>query len=77
MDRWRRLCIDMTDDGTIVGASVEYFSERRSERLAVAVMARSALRGLTRDEVVDRLEALGWPNPHLPLNWHLVGGEPD
>ena len=74
MARWRRLCIDVTDDGSIVGASVEYFSERKSERVAVAVMARSAFRGHTRQDLIEELEQLHWPQPGLPFNWHMVGG---
>jgi len=74
MARWRRLCVDVTDDGAVIGASVEYYSDVRAERMAVAVLAPSELRGDNRGDVIDRLALLDWPQPELPLNWRIVDG---
>lgn len=74
MARWRRLCVDVTDEGAVIGASVEYYSDVRAERMAVAVLAPSELTGQTREQVLRRLETLSWPQPGLPLNWRVVDG---
>ena len=65
--RWRRLCIDVDDDGRCLGGSVEFYSDRKVDPETVAVLGRSAWSGRTPSELLDAELALGWFQEALPF----------
>ena len=63
---FRRLCIDVDHDGTVIGASVEFFSDQRVERTDVLVMEPGWVDGLSPAEALDGVLRDGWIQPPLP-----------
>lgn len=67
---WRRLCIDVENDGTVVGASVEFWSDRDGNRELVMVLEDTFWADLPLPELVLKLQADGWRQPPL---WGVDG----
>jgi len=70
--RFRRLCVDVEDDGLVVGCSVEFHPEFPPGFSAVWVGAPADYAGGTVSEIVEDLLARGWHQPTLPF----VGRDP-
>lgn len=70
--RWRRLCVDVDDDGTVLGASIEHFEDRTIGPDAVVVLEGAFWRGKTPEAVLQKELDLGWPQPGLPFSMGLV-----
>lgn len=64
---WRRLCIDVDADGTIIGGSVEIYSDEQLTRDAVLVMEPGWADAHTLVTAVQDLEANGWLQPPLRI----------
>ena len=64
---WRRLCVDVDEDGAILGASVEFFSDQKLEQDSVLVMEPGWVDHKTLTEVIVDLEVEGWIQPPLRL----------
>lgn len=60
MARWRRLCIDVDDDLEVLGASIEWYSDRKTGPDEIGVLARSDWNRHTVEEVLEELCAAGW-----------------
>lgn len=64
---WRRLCIDVDDDGTVIGGSVEFYSDRDLHQDSVLVMEPGWADGRTVIDAALSLEVDGWLQPPLRL----------
>jgi hypothetical protein len=67
MARFRRLCVDVEDDGLVVGCSVEFHPEFPPGFEAVWVGAPDDYAGCTIAEVLEDLSHRGWHQPTLPF----------
>jgi hypothetical protein len=63
---FRRLCIDVDHDGTVIGASVEFYSDRTLDMGDLLVMEPGWVDGLDPEQACKRLLADGWIQPPLP-----------
>lgn len=68
--RWRRLCVDVDDDGTVLGASIEHYEDRGVGPDTVVVLARSFWRGKSPQDVLEDEIEVGWPQGSLPFEMH-------
>ena len=57
---WRRLCIDVDHDGTILGASVELYDEATVDRRGILVMEPGWSESHTLESVFAALLHDGW-----------------
>lgn len=64
---WRRLCIDVDVDGTLLGASVEIYSDQKLEKDSVLVMEPGWVDHKTLVQAIEDLEREGWMQPPLRL----------
>lgn len=64
---WRRLCIDVDVDGTLLGASVEIYSDQKHECDSVLVMEPGWVDHKTLVQAIEDLERSGWIQPPLRL----------
>lgn len=64
---FRRLCIDVDADGTLLGASVEFYSDTKLERNYVLVMEPGWVESRTLLEAIVDLEVDGWMSPPLRI----------
>jgi hypothetical protein len=67
MTRFRRVCVDVEDDGLVVGCSVEFHPEFPPGFEAVWVGAPADYAGCSPEEVVTDLVGRGWHQPTLPF----------
>ena len=63
---FRRLCIDVDNLGYVLGASVEFYSERDLHMGDLLVMEPGWTDGLSPEEAFDRLLREGTIQPPLP-----------
>ena len=63
--KWRRLCVDVREDGTVIGGSVEFYNDIKLNAQAVAVLQPSVWRGLDPFELLDLQSRLPWPDGQL------------
>lgn len=65
---WRRLCVDVDVDGTLLGASVEIYSDSQLVKDVVLVMEDGWVEGRTLTEAITSLEETGFLQPPLRLS---------
>lgn len=65
---WRRLCVDVDVDGTLLGASVEIYSDSQLVKDVVLVMEDGWVDHKTLTEAISELEATGFLQPPLRLS---------
>jgi hypothetical protein len=67
--RFRRCCVDVDDTGQVVGASVEFFGDRKVDPEQIAVLARGQWSDRTPAEVLAMEVGVGWYQEALPFDW--------
>lgn len=68
--RWRRLCVDVDDDGQVIGGSIEHYRDTQLDPNCTVVFARQVWFGRSPIELVVAELDLGWPQPELPFVYH-------
>jgi len=63
--RWRRLCVDVTDDGEVIGGSVEFYNDLEYKPTTVFVLARTEWRGKHPVELLEKEMSYEWPDGQL------------
>ena len=63
MTRWRRLCVDVDDEWGVLGASIEYYGDRKVDPDRICVMARSDWSGEDPAAVLQLLLERDWTQP--------------
>ena len=66
---WRRLCVDVDGDGTVVGGSVEIYTDETARADCVLVMEPGWADGLSPDRALELLLRDGWLQPPLPMRF--------
>jgi hypothetical protein len=72
--RWRRLCVDVDNDGTVIGGSVEFYDDAQAGRITKLVVPSRDWERAEPHELLDVLLASTWHQPTLPF---VVKGRPD
>lgn len=66
---WRRLCVDVDSDGSILGASVEFYSDRQSSEDQILVMDEGWVSRHDWSDVITALRDEGWTQLPLWCHW--------
>lgn len=72
--RWRRLCVDVSNENTVIGGSVEFYDDTKRGALAKLVLSRRDWEGAQPHELLETLVTSSWYQPTLPF---VVPGRPD
>lgn len=62
---WRRLCLDLDEDGTLIGASVEFYDDSTVSKNAVLVMEPGWAESRTYEQACADLLTTGTFQPSL------------
>lgn len=72
--RWRRLCVDIDNDGSVIGGSVEFYDDTKRGDIAKIVVPRRDWECAEPHQLFSTLLASSWHQPTLPF---MVEGRPD
>lgn len=59
--KWRRCCVDVDEDGRVIGGSVEFYDDAKLKPNCVLVLGRSEWNGLTPVSLLNGQLWWEWP----------------
>lgn len=74
--RWRRLCVDMAEDGECISGSVEWHPDTTEDLGPEAITVLPYMPGATPERVFVAVLAVPWYQPALPFppsGWTHLG----